>query len=81
MERKFNYQYDFIRILSALAVLTIHVTSIHIENNTYSFILNQLSRFSVPMFIVLAGLVTPSFDKNFKSILFYKKKIFSIFIP
>lgn len=81
MEKSFNHQYDFIRIISALAVLTIHVTSKHIEVNSYAFILNQIVRFSVPMFILLGGLVTPSMDKEFNFILFYKKKLKSIFLP
>lgn len=74
MGKKFNFEYDFIRIISALAVLTIHVTSTHIANNTYAYISNQLCRFCVPMFIILSGLVAPRFDKQFNSLSFLKEK-------
>jgi surface polysaccharide O-acyltransferase-like enzyme len=81
MTKIFRHEYDFIRIISALAVLTIHVTSIHITTNTSAYFLNHLVRFCVPMFILLAGLVSPNLDSEFKPIPYYKKKIKTILIP
>lgn len=81
MKKVFRYEYDFIRIVSALAVLSIHVTSIHISTNRGAYLLNHLVRFCVPMFILLAGLVTPKLKENFNLGLYYKKKFKTVVIP
>ena len=55
---------DFTRIIAMIAVITIHVTSAYIgyQSNilvmgmNVAFILNQLTRFAVPLFI-LVGIV------------------------
>ncbi|NFE81275.1 acyltransferase family protein, partial [Clostridium sporogenes] len=54
---------DILKSLSTLAVIMIHVSASAINNsqfdtNIYKFslILNQLSRFSVPVFIFLSGM-------------------------
>lgn len=54
---------DFLRCLSMLAVITIHVTSTYLHGESrvlilgmnLSFLLNQAARFSVPMFLLLSG--------------------------
>ena len=54
---------DFARVLAMLSVITIHVTSTFVHYNSrvavsgmnLAFILNQLSRFAVPLFILLSG--------------------------
>ena len=54
---------DFLRCLSMLAVITIHVTSTYLHGDSrvlilgmnLSFLLNQAARFSVPMFLLLSG--------------------------
>lgn len=54
---------DFARVLAMLSVITIHVTSAFVNYNSHvavlgmnaAFILNQLSRFAVPLFILLSG--------------------------
>ena len=54
---------DFTRIIAMIAVITIHVTSAYIgyQSNilvmgmNVAFILNQLTRFAVPLFILLSG--------------------------
>ena len=54
---------DFIRTVAMFAVITIHVSSTYIYMDSHfllggmniAFILNQLSQFSVPMFLLLSG--------------------------
>ncbi len=56
-------EFDFARVIAMIAVITIHVTSAYIgyQSNilvmgmNLAFILNQLARFSVPLFILLSG--------------------------
>ncbi|ENK0838469.1 acyltransferase [Clostridium botulinum] len=63
---------DILKSLSTLAVIMIHVSASAINNsqfdtNIYKFslILNQLSRFSVPVFIFLSGMgLTLSYNKK-----------------
>ena len=55
---------DFARVIAMISVITIHVTSnfINYKSNisflgmNIAFILNQLSRFAVPLFILLSGI-------------------------
>lgn len=55
---------DFARVIAMTAVITIHVTSTYIGYRSnilvmgmnLAFILNQLARFSVPLFILLSGI-------------------------
>ena len=54
---------DYLRVCSMFAVITIHVTSSFIYNESVfavaqvnlAFFLNQISRFAVPMFIIISG--------------------------
>lgn len=54
---------DFTRVIAMLAVITIHVTSTYItrHSNTLilgmnlAFLLNQVTRFAVPLFILVSG--------------------------
>ena len=54
---------DFTRSISMLAVIMIHVTSTYVNNESaftvlnmnLAFFLNQISRFAVPLFILLSG--------------------------
>ncbi|MDF9413185.1 acyltransferase [Brevibacillus laterosporus] len=48
-------EYDFIRVLCVLGVIAIHVTSHFVTRTDFAFIWNQLSRFAVPMFMLLSG--------------------------
>lgn len=57
---------DYLRVCSMFAVITIHVTSSFIYNESVfavaqvnlAFFLNQISRFAVPMFIRTINYVT-----------------------
>lgn len=54
---------DFTRVIAMLAVITIHVTSTYITNQSstlilgmnLAFLLNQVTRFAVPLFILVSG--------------------------
>lgn len=80
---------DVLRILAAFAVVTIHVSSIYLAkdatvSNSFwwvSNIFNSLSRWSVPVFIMISGslLINP---KSFEDTnLFFKKRVKRILIP
>lgn len=54
---------DFLRLVSMLAVISIHVSSTYLSYETghlflgmnLAFLLNQAARFSVPLFLLLSG--------------------------
>ena len=80
---------DFTRVIAMFAVVMIHVTSTYINQDSsfilfdmnLAFILNQVSRFSVPLFIVLSG-ISLGFSKPIGDpLLFYKKRLVKIGIP
>lgn len=48
-------EFDYLRTISVLAVITIHVTSKYVGINSAAYFLNQVVRFAVPLFIVLSG--------------------------
>ena len=82
-------QIDLARVIAMLSVILIHVTSTYINNvsrlmilnmNT-AFILNQVTRFSVPLFIMLSGISLGLTDTAGGIKQFYKNKIFKIGIP
>lgn len=62
--KKRNETLDFLRTVSMFAVIMIHVSGIYsgmdsrvsVYGMSFAYILNQISRFSVPMFILLSGL-------------------------
>lgn len=80
---------DFTRIIAMIAVITIHVTSAYIgyQSNilvmgmNVAFILNQLTRFAVPLFILLSGtsLGLSANDDSYRG--FLHKRLTKIGIP
>ncbi|WP_232695873.1 acyltransferase [Brevibacillus daliensis] len=54
MEQRLK-EYDFIRVLCVFGVIAIHVTSHFVTKTELAFAWNQLSRFAVPMFMILSG--------------------------
>lgn len=84
MEKKRIDFIDFARVISALAVVCIHVTANFIlEKDTYYFF-NQLVRFAVPLFFIISGfsLFYSSRNKDrIETIKFYKKRFSKIIIP
>lgn len=63
MESNRIEELDFARVIAMVSVIVIHVTSTYVNYNSnivvlgmnIAFILNQLSRFAVPLFILLSG--------------------------
>ena len=83
--------YDLLRIISTIAVILIHVNwryfgSIYTMPEV-SFvwgmeaIINIVTRFSVPVFMMLSGAFILQNAENGKAVLFYKKSLKKIFIP
>ncbi|MDR2899655.1 MAG: acyltransferase [Clostridiales bacterium] len=86
--RRIN-EIDYIRTFSMLAVIAIHVTSgfIHSESSftllgmNMAFWLNQLSRFSVPAFVLLSGLGLSLSNTDTTYISFIKRRMVKVFMP
>lgn len=85
MKQNIRLQYvDSIRVIGMFSIILIHVTSIFLPSNSNAYILNQLSRFGVPIFFILSGIALyynyPIISSNnlFK---YYKKRFISIVIP
>jgi membrane-bound acyltransferase YfiQ involved in biofilm formation len=85
MKKNLRLQYvDSIRMIGMFSIILIHVTSIFLPNNSTAYILNQFSRFGVPIFFILSGISLyynyPVISRNnfFK---YYKKRFITIVIP
>ena len=83
--------YDLLRIISTIAVILIHVNwryfgSVYTMSET-SFawsmeaIINIVTRFSVPVFMMLSGAFILQNAENGNAVFFYKKSLKKIFIP
>ena len=87
---RFN-NYDMLRILSTVAVIFIHVNwhffSVRSETPTFSTeylvesIINIITRFSVPSFVMISGAFNLRKEENGRFSAFYKKAVWKIFIP
>ncbi len=77
-----NY-FDFIKGLAILAVILIHVEYFFVyyfpEHSTFSFFINNVSRFAVPVFFICSGILLQQNIPNWKT--FYWRKIVRILIP
>ncbi len=77
-------EFDYLRAIAVLAVITIHVTSKYVTVNSIAYLLNQGVRFAVPLFIVLSGFLlyysNMNKPKTGKSN-FLLKRLKKIFIP
>ncbi|WP_339206410.1 acyltransferase [Paenibacillus sp. FSL K6-3182] len=88
MEIKKRYlELDFIKGISIIAVILIHTTAILISQETDEFsqitgiIINQISRFCVPAFLFVAGILAYNSLLKISFISFMKKRIVEIIIP
>ena len=100
MEKKKNLSqresnYELLRIISAIAVIMIHVSAIYkngitnsaifgekYDNHIFSIVLyNTLSRFAVPCFMMISGAFLLSEKRNANYKYFYKKTFYNIGIP
>lgn len=86
-----QYNYDLLRIISTIAVIFIHANWLYFksfyENPESSItwillaLINIITRFSVPAFVMLSGAFILSNDKNADALGFYKKSLKKIFLP
>lgn len=90
-----KYNYELLRILSMIAVITIHVSASYVgaitsdrwldvlytEHVFYSCLFNVLSRFAVPCFVMLSGAFALDSEKNAQYLYYYKKVFRRIGIP
>ncbi len=78
MEKRYA-NFDYLRGLAILAVVTIHVTApTAVESVTSSIIMNQAARFGVPVFIFLSGwglTVSNSYQRSGNYFTFLKKRL------
>lgn len=80
---------DFIRAIAMLSVITIHVTSTYINYDSsvlvlgmnVAFILNQITRFAVPLFIMLSGISLGLRTSSCSFRDFLRKRLVKIGIP
>ena len=89
MEGERNINIDILRIISAVAVVAVHSTTKYIidmslfQSNLWEFcnIVNNASRYAVPMFFIISGYFTLNniANKNYRS--FYVKKFNKVIIP
>jgi len=83
------YYLDILRVLSILAVITIHVTATNVsiisEMNTFQWwfanVLNSFSRSAVPIFFMISGVLLLGNEKNEDIKTFLKKRIPRIGMP
>lgn len=92
---KHENSYDLLRIVSSLAVISIHVSSVWMSANTSTTefgtmyhthlmstcLWNVMARFAVPCFMMMSGALLLSNEKNREFSFFYKKQFHHIGIP
>ncbi len=88
-------QYDLLRVVCAIAVVILHVSSFYVnaytspniggacynEHFAFTCFWNSISRFSVPCFVMLSGAFILSNDRNADFKYFYKKSFRTLGIP
>jgi len=80
---------DFTRVIAMLAVVMIHVSSTFIYNESgfmllgmnLGFMLNQVTRFAVPLFILISGMSLGISAKGGSALSFWKRRILKVGIP
>lgn len=89
MERKNRMpELDYVRVLAMLGVVTIHVTGAFVYQDSahtlagmnLAFLLNQIVRFAVPMFMILSGL-SLGFGERRSPGIFWKTRFFKLLPP
>ncbi|HEL2057434.1 TPA: acyltransferase family protein [Streptococcus suis] len=91
MEKTRSNGIDFLRIVSCVAVILIHTNYYFFKDEIYqpnlglnylveSFI-NIVTRFSVPVFVMISGALNLSKERNSNFSYFYKKTFLRVFLP
>lgn len=80
--------YDLLRIISTIAIVLIHVNATVADSNNISLVgfdicslINIITRFSVPCFVMLSGAFILSNERNADYKHFYAKSFYKIGIP
>ncbi len=88
MQKHYNLAVDFLRILAILAVVMIHTTILLIQTAhhdiatiPFTFFLNQMAIFAVPLFFLISGFVLELNYKNLDYKTYFKKRASRIIIP
>lgn len=86
-----NNSYDLLRLLSCLAVILLHVNFLYFGDKTLTpsssylwiveSIINIITRFSVPCFVMISGAFLLSDEKNKDFAYFYKKQLVKVLLP
>ncbi len=84
-----HHAVDALRVLAILAVVAIHTSTRTIEavngnidSLPFSFLINQVSRFAVPLFFLISGYVLElSYPKHQNYFVYLKKRFNRIFLP
>lgn len=85
----YSYSIDALRIISILAVILIHSTTktlsfekFQLDKLVFPLLLNQLSRFAVPLFFLISGFVLElNYKKKISYITFFKKRTKRVIVP
>lgn len=94
-EQQRDPYFDFIKGISIIAVLIIHISHFYLVNSNYfdlssgyiliNSFLNNLARFAIPVFFICSGILLRPLDEGKqgakKYLEFYYKKLARIFIP
>lgn len=84
-----NYSIDFLRLISILAVILIHISNATLDYGNYdlnklffSFFLTEAPRFAVPVFFLISGyLLMNHYSNKLNTLTFYKKRFIRILPP
>lgn len=87
--KKYIKSIDSLRVLSVLAVIVTHTTTRTLEaarfnlaGFPYAIFLNQIARFSVPLFIIISGFVLEvNTDEKIDIIYYFKRRFAKVAIP
>ena len=73
---------DFVRAIAVFSVIMIHVSANYVELLGLGFLMNQWSRFAVPLFLLLSGLVLhlPQ-AQRLSAAIFYRRRFGKILFP
>ena len=89
LQTQYYFAPDLMRIFCILAVILIHsstrileITHFDVKNLQITLLLNQLSRYAVPVFFAISGFVLElSFIKNKNLVDYYKKRVSRLLLP
>jgi surface polysaccharide O-acyltransferase-like enzyme len=74
---------DYLRVFAAFSVIAIHITSGYTVNSRAAFVLNQVVRYAVPLFIILSGFAVyhSGSGRDYSSSGFWRRRLGKILWP